>query len=144
MAPTTYADVLARNIRAARNRIDIGQDSMAARMRALGYTAWIRQTASSTERGRRRPTAEEIFGLACALETTIANLMAPKDEDTVVEFPSGQPISVVFARMSAAGKIIHGAIRWDGDNPLISELDYPPGALDLFNRLATGQWPPEE
>ncbi len=120
MAPTTYADVLARNIRAARNRADIGQDSLAARMRALGFDAWIRQTVGSTERGRRRPTAEEIFGLSYALETSISRLLAPTEEDKVVEFPSGDPISVDSVRLSAIGKIVHGAVTWDEDKPVFA------------------------
>ena len=47
MAPHTYGEILARNIRAARSRIGIGQENIAVRMRALGYEAWIRQTVSS-------------------------------------------------------------------------------------------------
>lgn len=147
MAPTTYADVLARNIRSARTRIDIGQDSLAARMRALGFGAWIRQTVSSTERGRRRPTAEEILGLAYALETTIARLMMPTEEDKQVEFPSGAAISVESVRLSVAGKIIHGILTWEGDKPVpagdgtpVPEL--PPVVRDVANRMAEGRWPP--
>jgi len=146
MAPTTYADVLARNIRSARTRIDIGQDSLAARMRALGFDAWIRQTVSSTERGRRRPTAEEMLGLAYSLETTIARLMMPTEEDRQVEFPSGAAISVESVRLSVAGKIIHGILTWEGDTPVPASdvAEMPPVVRDAVNRMAEGRWPPAQ
>jgi transcriptional regulator with XRE-family HTH domain len=133
MAPTTYADVLARNIRAARSRADIGQESLAARMRALGHDAWIRQTVGSTERGRRRPTAEEVLGLSVALETSISALMAPADEDKVVDFPSGATVSVGFVYRSARG-FNDGAVQWDGDVPVFSHPDGP---------APRPPWPPE-
>lgn len=118
MAPHTYGEILARNIRAARSRADLGQESVAVRMRSLGYDAWIRQTVGSTERGRRRPTAEEIFGLSVALETSIAALMAPADEDNVVDFPGGETISAGFVYRSARG-FNDGELRWDGDTPVL-------------------------
>jgi transcriptional regulator with XRE-family HTH domain len=133
MAPTTYADVLARNIRAARSRADIGQESLAARMRALGYEAWIRQTVGSTERGRRRPTGEEVFALSLALETSIAALMAPADEDKVVDLPSGEALSAGYVYRSARG-FNDGEVRWDGDVP-------------VFSQAGAGRkpsWPPED
>ena len=40
----TYGEVLARNIRAARSRIGLGQAAVANRMRALGYQEWRPQT----------------------------------------------------------------------------------------------------
>lgn len=136
MAPTTYGEVLARNIRAARSRIDIGQESVAVRMRALGYEAWIRQTVGSTERGRRRPTAEEIFALAVVLQTSIMALMAPSADDESVDFPSGATIDAGSVYRSASGTN-DGAIWWDGDEP-------------EWDRVSSGQpddgrrpvWPP--
>jgi transcriptional regulator with XRE-family HTH domain len=120
MAPDTYGEILSRNIRAARSRIGIGQENVAARMRALGFTAWIRQTVGATERGRRRPTAEEIAGLAVTLETTINRLMAPLDEDQVVELqPGGPAIAVSTVRMSVMGRN-DGAVKWDGDKPILT------------------------
>jgi transcriptional regulator with XRE-family HTH domain len=94
MAPTTYSDVLAQNIRAARSRTGLGQDAVAERMQNLGFSAWIRQTVSSTERGRRRPTAEEMLGLALCLGTTVQRLMTPLWEDKWVELPSGEALRV--------------------------------------------------
>ena len=63
-------------------------------MRALGYTSWHRQTMGNVERGERRLTAEEMFGRAHALQTTIAALMNPVPDDKVVEFPAGPAAAV--------------------------------------------------
>jgi transcriptional regulator with XRE-family HTH domain len=121
MAPHTYGEILARNLRAARSRIDIGQESAAARMRALGYNAWLRQTVGSTERGRRRPTAEEIFALAIVLQTTITALMAPAAEDHEVDLPSGAAVNAGTVYRSATG-YYEAAIGWDGDEPVFSHV----------------------
>ena len=126
MSPTTYADVLAKNVRAARSRAGLQQEPLAARMRALGYSAWLRQTVANVEKGKRRVSAEEIFALAEALDTTIAALMAPQDEDTIVDFPSGAAISVAHVQLSAHG-VVDRAIRWDGDVPVFPAASaYPP------------------
>lgn len=116
MAPTTYADVLARNIRAARNRADLGQASVAARMRNLGFPGWHPQTVSSSEKGKRRLTAEEILGLALALDTTVQRLMTPLGEDKWVELPSGQSLNVEAVVHLVAGTN-DGVLRWHGDVP---------------------------
>jgi 8-oxo-dGTP diphosphatase len=122
MAPTPYAEVLARNIRAARSRIDLGQDAVAARMRNLGFSAWLRQTVGSTERGRRRPTAEEILGLAFALETTVPRLMAPLWEDKWVELPSGMSVRVGAVVDRVGGITAHDSvpndISWHENTPV--------------------------
>jgi transcriptional regulator with XRE-family HTH domain len=138
MAPDTYDEILARNIRAARSRVDIGQENLAARMRALGFSAWIRQTVGSTERGRRRPTAAEIAGLAFALQTTISRLLAPVDEDQAVALqPDGPLVSVNSVRLSAIGRIPVGEVEWDGDKPVITARpDYPPAVADLMHRMS--------
>lgn len=130
MAPHPYGEILARNIRAARSRIGIGQENVAVRMRALGYEAWIRQTVGSTERGRRRPTAEEILGLAICLETTAQHLMSPLLQDGPVELPSGfflaagQVRSLIFgldpSMEDFPGSSVRGArsgrdIQWQGN-----------------------------
>jgi transcriptional regulator with XRE-family HTH domain len=143
MAPDTYDEILARNIRSARSRVDIGQENLAARMRALGFGAWIRQTVGSTERGRRRPTAAEVAGLAFALRTTISRLMAPAEEDQEVQLqPDGPAVSVNSVRLSAVGKIPVGEVEWDGDKLVTSAPDYPPAVADVMQRMAAGEWPP--
>jgi transcriptional regulator with XRE-family HTH domain len=108
-----YGEILARNIRAARSRVDINQENLAARMRALGYSAWLRQTVANVEKGRRRVAAEEIFGLAYALGTSMGALMSPGPDDMTVTFPGGAAISAASVRLSAAS-LNDGAVLWDG------------------------------
>jgi transcriptional regulator with XRE-family HTH domain len=127
MAPTTYSDVLARNIKAHRGRANLSQDLVAARMKALGYTAWLRQTVTNVEKGRRRVTAEEVLGLAAVLETSVASLMKPTDDDVVVEFPSGAAIAVASVRRSVDGQNDR-SVRWDGAIP---EIDSEPELTQL-------------
>jgi transcriptional regulator with XRE-family HTH domain len=88
---TAYGEVLAANIRAARARKGLNQADASERMRALGFTAWHRQTASAVEKGDRRLLAEEILGLASVLGVPMAALMRPAPEDLPVTFPSGKP-----------------------------------------------------
>jgi transcriptional regulator with XRE-family HTH domain len=143
MAPdTSYDEVLTRNIRAARSRLDLEQKNIVARMRALGHDTWHRQTMGKVERGERRVTGEEMIALALALETTIAALMAPRDEDGAVELRSGARLPVEVVRLSAVGKIVDGAVRWDGDEPVFSAQEHPPVVVDVMNRMAEGTWPP--
>lgn len=120
MAPTSYSDVLARNLRAARSRLDINQEALAARMRSLGYSAWLRQTVANVEKARRRVTAEEIFGLAYALETSIGALMQATNDDLLVAFPGGGAVAAVSVQRSAAGRN-DGAVLWDDGAPSFPE-----------------------
>ncbi len=94
MSPTTYTDVLARNIRAARSRLGLSQADVVERMRALGFTAWHKPTLGNVERAQRRVQTEEILGLAACLETTTQRLMMPLWEDKWVQFPSGMAVRV--------------------------------------------------
>ena len=113
MAPTSYSNVLARNLRAARSRIGLGQESVAERMRALGYEAWLRQTVGATERGRRRPTAEEILGLALALETTIARTDGRSDQDDKMELPAEvHTIGAVSVERLAGRGVNDRSVTW--------------------------------
>jgi transcriptional regulator with XRE-family HTH domain len=109
----SYREVLARNIRAERARAGLSQQGLADRMRALGFDAWMHQTVGSVERGKRRVMAEEILGLAIAVDTSISRLMEPAKSDEAVELPSGVTITVsaVLARLSRAA-------REDAANPL--------------------------
>ena len=138
MAPDTYREILARNIRAARSRIGIGQEDLAVRMRALGYQAWIRQTVGATERARRRPTAEEVLGLAACLGTSVQHLMSPLLQDGPVELPSGMPLAVgqvrslVFGleslednpRSSVRGVRDLRGIRWEENAPVLVGVEH--------------------
>jgi transcriptional regulator with XRE-family HTH domain len=120
MAPPTYDQIVARNIRSARARLGpLGQESLAKRMRALGYSSWLRQTVSSTEKGRRRVSAEEIFGLALALQTTISGLMTALGDDEGVALPGGV-LSFKSVEQLATGRNDH-SVEWVDDEPVYSD-----------------------
>ena len=99
-----YGEVLARNVRGQRTRKGIGQKSLAARMRALGYTAWFTQTVGKAERGERRITSEEVLGLAYALEVTVRQLLAPQPDDKRIQLPSGDSVDVLSVQRMLAGE----------------------------------------
>ena len=124
-----YDEVLARNIRAARSRKGIGQERLAARMRALGFTAWLRQTVSKAEKNERRLTAAEVVGLAYCLETSIAALLAPALEDRMVEFPSGAAVAAALVAGSVRG-IPDESVAWQNDVPVFAAVSWPAG-LDM-------------
>jgi transcriptional regulator with XRE-family HTH domain len=93
MAPgNTYREALAANFRAARARLGLKQEDVAARMQALGHDAWCHQTVGQIERGKRRLMAEEILGAALALETSISALMIPVAGYGTLMFPGGTAI----------------------------------------------------
>jgi transcriptional regulator with XRE-family HTH domain len=89
--PDTYADLLARNLRAARGAEGLSQADVAERMQALGFRSWLSQTVSASERGKRRITAEEVIGLCVALEHPPGALLLPVRGDSQdVSLPGGQ------------------------------------------------------
>ncbi len=136
MAPTLYNQVLARNVRAARSRLGLSQADVVDRMRNLGFPAWHKPTLGNVERGGRRVLADEVAGLAFALETSIGRLMAPADEDQVVEFhEGGEAVSVEAVQFSAVGKILVGAVRWAGNKPVLSPA-YLPVSVDAISVAA--------
>ncbi len=111
-----YGTVLAKNVRAARARKGLDQEPLAVRMRALGYSAWRRQTVASVEKANRRLTAEEILGLALALQTTIGALMEPAADDEFVSLPSGQLVRGNTVSVSLRFGY-DSTIMWDGNVP---------------------------
>jgi len=119
--PATPGAILARNIAAARVRLRLQQSDLADRMRDLGWK-WVRQTVGEVENDRRRLTAEEVLGLAIALETTVARLMSPLWEDEWVLLPAGMSlrvgavITLVTGELSAADSIpTSREFRWHGN-----------------------------
>jgi|SRR5271166_6071947 len=134
MGVTTYEDVLAANIRAARARARLEQAQVVDRMRSLGFATWHRQTLGKIERGDRRLLAGELVALAWALQTNLFALLKPAEEDQVVEFPSGGAIGVASIGRSIGG-LGDEAVTWpEGDDkPVFTVLDQfmrpvtPPG-----------------
>lgn len=122
MAETlTYRQALARNIVVARGRCKglPTQRALASRMQALGFD-WHQQTVARVELGKRSVTAEEIMGLAIALETTIQHLLAPSESDgeTQVALPSGETVSSDYVTSLVYGiATVRGAVNWTDDKP---------------------------
>jgi transcriptional regulator with XRE-family HTH domain len=83
------SDALAANIRSVRARRQLSQTEVGKRMQYLGFTPWVRQTVSGVENAQRRATAEEIVGLARALDTTVMSLMDLSGNGAVF-FPNGR------------------------------------------------------
>jgi transcriptional regulator with XRE-family HTH domain len=134
---TTYGEVLAANARAARARLGIGQEQLATRMRALGYATWFRQTVSKAEKGERQILATEVIGLSYALETSVAALLVPTEDDKKIEFPSGRYLAATSVADSVRGRN-DGSLGWDGDVPVcppIHEGDVPMERIEaIFQR----------
>jgi transcriptional regulator with XRE-family HTH domain len=112
-----YDEVLARNARAYRSRKGIGQERLAARMRALGYTAFLRQTVSKVEKGERRLSVAEVLGLALCLEVTMRQLLEPQPDDKQVELPNGDSLSERTVRLLVS-EVNNHAIYWKDDVPV--------------------------
>lgn len=140
MPPAPYADVLARNLRAVRAALDISQADVAARMQALGFGEWRRQTVARVEKAGRRLAAEEVFALSYVLETTILRLVRPAEESEWVAFPSGRAVHASSVVGSARGAR-DMAIRWDGNTPVFFEggTHWPAGFRDVFDPAADDQ-----
>jgi transcriptional regulator with XRE-family HTH domain len=105
MTTRTLGTLLASNIRAARSRIGLDQADVTTRMRKLGFGTWHRQTLGNIETSKRRVTAEEVIGLALALETTIPRLLEPLAEDGWVQMPSGELVAPSVIADLARGRV---------------------------------------
>lgn len=117
-----FSVIVGRSVRSARTARDLSQEQVAERMRALGFTGWLRQTVGQVERGRRRLIVDEVLALSFAVETTVAELIMPAADEEVVELPSGQAVSVAVIRHSIRGNRAAEA-RWRGDTLILP----PPG-----------------
>jgi transcriptional regulator with XRE-family HTH domain len=140
MAPTTYDEVLARNIRAARSRAGLSQQDLAERMQSLGYDAWLYQTVGNVERAKRGVQTREIFALALCLEVSMPTLTAPNaDQDDFIVLPNGFPLGAISVERLAGRGVNDHAVQWpDGGNlPWVGALHPVPG-LDPFDRSVVG------
>jgi 8-oxo-dGTP pyrophosphatase MutT (NUDIX family) len=128
----SFRDLVARNVRVARAAVTpkLSQADLAERMRALGFGEWRRQTAGNTESGKRRVTAEELLGLALALDTTMARLTSSPDEN-------GARNVILLSGVVIPGRRVNfddGSMRWDGNMPEPARQSAATTAL--FDRLA--------
>ena len=77
----------------ARSLNRLSEESVAERMRQLGYENWGPQTVRDAEIGEHRLAAADVLGLSLALEVSIADLVLPTDGDQwVVLLPSGKKV----------------------------------------------------
>ena len=104
MESATRGQMLAANLRAARERAALSQRVTAARMQALGYTEWYNATVSNVETGKRRVMAEEVMALAVVFETNTAALMSQ-------ESPDGTPAPISPPKKSDAVSVIPAWLR---------------------------------
>jgi transcriptional regulator with XRE-family HTH domain len=135
MAPSIYAEILVKNIGAARKRADLDQADVVERMRDLGFKTWHRQTMGKVERGERRVSAEEVLGLAACLGTTVQHLMSPLPQDGPVELSAGeralsvgQVRSLVFGQGPNDEEFRGSAVRGARD---VRGLSWSGNALEL-------------
>lgn len=131
--PDAYGKILGRNFSGARGRLQLSQAAVSRRMKKLGFE-WHQQTVAAIEKGSRRVTAEEVLALSAVLRTSITALLSPGDEELVVTFPAGQPVSSELVRRSARGDragMPRWEVRWDDDEPR-----FPPPDLGWFRRVA--------
>ena len=106
--PQPYSKLLARNIAAARTRLQLRQSDLAERLRAQGIR-WYPQTVSEAEQGARAIKAVELLPLAVALETTVTVLTSAPPDVATVTLPSGDVIGAQrITRMD-------GSATWEGD-----------------------------
>lgn len=113
----TYAQALAAKIEQARAELRLSQRGLGKRMKALGF-GWRQQVVAAVESGERRLLAEELLGLALALETTIQDLLSLSEGDweKPVALPSGETVSPDFVTSLAWG-MDRKAVRWIQDEP---------------------------
>jgi hypothetical protein len=121
---TTYTDLVAANLRAARARANLSQPDVSARMIRLGFTTWDPTKVSACERGKRPVQLGELLGLAVVLDCAIAELVGSNTApDVTVTFPAGQEVSGVSVRNSVYGWR-DGAMIWrDGDLVIMRPVD---------------------
>jgi 8-oxo-dGTP diphosphatase len=112
-----YSASVGQTARAVRSKRHLSQEQVAARMRALGFTGWLRQTVGQVERGKRRLIVDEVLALSFALEASVAELLMPSNGGEWVTFPNGRVVSVAIVRHSIRGNRAAGA-RWSGDTPV--------------------------
>jgi len=147
MARDTYDAVLSANIRASRVRKNLDQAVVVDRMRDLGFTTWHRQTMGKVERGERRVTGLELFGLALAMEVSIPLLTTSSDPDGFVELPNGKVIHGISVERLAGRGVNDHAVQWPGGGTSAVFLAYTarpsadPFDESLRPMMAAQGWP---
>src|ERR1700730_5806169 len=118
---TTYSDLFAANLRAARARAGISQKVLAARMNRLGFDSWFDTKVSRTERGSAPVLAGEVLGLAVCLGCSIRDLVGEAAPNAIISFPDERfEVSGVMVRNSGYGWN-DASVTWDegSEDPVI-------------------------
>jgi transcriptional regulator with XRE-family HTH domain len=113
----SYAEALSAKIKQGRAGLRLSQKGLADRMDALGF-GWRQQAVADVENGDRRLLAEELLGLALALETTLQEFLSLSEGDweKPVTLPSEQTVSSDFVTSLVYG-MNGGSVRWKGGKP---------------------------
>ena len=131
----TYADLVARNIRAARARVDLPQLTVSKRMKGFGFTSWSPSKVSECERAVRPVTTSELLALAVSLETTLAALVGAAPEDGPIDIGGEWEIGAVSVLNLSHG-IPDPAVSWAGPKRLDLSITMPSGptAVSAWNK----------
>jgi transcriptional regulator with XRE-family HTH domain len=95
----TPAEVIGRNVRAAREHRGLTAEAFAERVGEILGSTWPRQTVYLLEAGGRRLAAEEVVAIAIVLDVSIADLFTPPAEVDRLEvgqqsFPREQLLTI--------------------------------------------------
>jgi transcriptional regulator with XRE-family HTH domain len=123
-----YKRLVGRRVKEARVAASLSQADLAERMQDLGFSSWLSQTVSSTERAARRVTAEELLGLMVACETDLTALLYPAADFQSVSLPAGQQVVLPAAKYAYNPKR-HSI--WDGNKSLLSRSDSEEHSYDV-------------
>lgn len=135
--PIEFTQLLARNLRKARAAAQLSQEDTRKRMNALGFTKWLGSTVSLVMRGKRRVTAEELIGLALALETTPGQLLTPEDDAGYQQIVMPSGFAFPGRRLFGLGQYV----TWEDDEPV---LVTKPDDLRKMLEHAVRNWPRDE
>src|SRR5438046_2008543 len=87
----TPAEVVGQNLKAAREGKGLSQRELGKLVEPyLGE--WVPQQVSAAEHGRRGFSAAELMAFASVLGVRPAQLLTPRDPDTVIEFAEGTSV----------------------------------------------------
>jgi hypothetical protein len=97
----------------------------------LGFEKWHQQTVANVEKGTRPVKADELHGLALALQTTVVRLVTPAEDDRWILLPNGRE---VLASSATTGP---GA-AWDGNKlvALAGDSGWMSGSADPLRTVA--------
>ena len=116
------SEVAADNIRAYRTLRRMSQDTVAARMVALGHTQWSRAAVSEVERHGRQLVLDELLALAVVLEKSLPQLLDPagpggEGRPLDVDYGGPEPMPRWAASDIAQGNVERWHVEWSEDGP---------------------------